>query len=275
MKRLIVTKFSSQYFNLERHSIDWDEKSPDKIKIEIANRLIQIFEWIDFENNWLMVVSSGAVALGRFLNGNLKENSIIRNAIYASLWQPVLMEIWKVVFNRFGLNVWQILIDYTHENDKSQIDHLEKLLFSLINNKIVPIINFNDSMSGIELRNLSRFVDNDKTFEFIVNLLKDIFKNLEIIGIIYSDRPLQTLDKNGNLNWVIHKIVVEDEEYKNYILSICNWKSWCWTGWMKSKVETAWRLVEDGKASKIVITWPQNINEILNWENDNITLFSK
>jgi hypothetical protein len=45
MERLIVTKFSSQYFNPERHSIDWDEKSPDEIKAETANRLIQIFEW--------------------------------------------------------------------------------------------------------------------------------------------------------------------------------------------------------------------------------------
>jgi hypothetical protein len=49
-------------------------------------------------------------------------------------------------------------------------------------------------MSNKELRKVSKFMDNDKTFEFVISLLKSVYNNIDIIGVLFSDKPLMRVN---------------------------------------------------------------------------------
>ena len=278
MKKIVVAKFSSQYFDLESWINNWEINNLESLKAKIVYNLQKIFDWFNFEISWLVVVSSGAVRLGKLvskLNWNLSWDDLIKNAVYASIWQPYLMQIWNEVFKLFSKITSQILVDYTHQEDRAQIAHLKQLMESLVKNWIIPIVNFNDSMSNEELKKMVSFVDNDKTFQFVMTLLKEIFEGIEIIWVIFSDKPLMRADSKGNLVWVCRFVDVGRDD-KNEILNYCKWKSEIWTWWMRSKVNVAWDLVEKWIADRVVIAWKnRKLNKILSWLEEDITVFSR
>jgi hypothetical protein len=90
--RIIVVKFSSQYFDLkiEESSDDLENFNInlENIKSKIIYNLQKIFEDFNFEKDKLVVISSGAVRLGKLVSNLFKfvetQGSII-NAVYATI----------------------------------------------------------------------------------------------------------------------------------------------------------------------------------------------
>jgi glutamate 5-kinase len=105
----------------------------------------------------LMIVSSGAVGLGRpFLqkfNGKLKERKAA-----AAVGNPLLMHHYSAAFGRHGLHLAQTLCERSHFSNRENFLQLRQTIETLWSNGIIPVANENDVVSDLELK----FSDNDE-----------------------------------------------------------------------------------------------------------------
>ncbi|MDD5192735.1 MAG: hypothetical protein PHH54_07305 [Candidatus Nanoarchaeia archaeon] len=105
----------------------------------------------------IIVVTSGAVGLGKAkLKINENEDIAARQA-YAAVGQPILMQEYISTFNRYSLNVAQFLLAYSDLDSISRIENIKHAYEHLRKNKIIPIVNENDVTATEELT----FGDND------------------------------------------------------------------------------------------------------------------
>jgi len=104
------------------------------------------------------MVSSGAIALGVQKLGlatRPKEMALLQAA--AAAGQSVLMRLYEEAFARQGLAVAQVLLTHADLADRTRANNAREALAALLDAKVVPIINENDTVAGDE----SRFGDND------------------------------------------------------------------------------------------------------------------
>jgi len=129
------------------------------------------------KENQLIIVTSGAVGCGkkRFNKNNYNETGL--KQAQASVGQPILMQKYISVFNRYSLEVSQFLLTYHDLVFISGIKNIKQTYEHLKNNKIIPIVNENDVTATAELR----FGDNDAlttqlaialNFDTIINYTK-------------------------------------------------------------------------------------------------------
>jgi len=111
------------------------------------------------EGNEIVVVSSGAIALGMSLLGlkeRPKELSFLQAA--AAIGQPELMDLWRKRLKEKGLNGAQVLLTWEDFNERSRFLNAKNTLQRLLKLKSVPVINENDTVSTDEIK----FGDNDR-----------------------------------------------------------------------------------------------------------------
>lgn len=103
------------------------------------------------------LVSSGAVGAGVFLMGlDAYPSDLPTRQACAAVGQPRLMHLYGTLFSHFGISVAQLLL--TADDLKNRREHVQATLDRLSqNDRVLPIINENDTVSLRELR----FGDND------------------------------------------------------------------------------------------------------------------
>jgi len=183
-------------------------------------------------NKEVLLVSSGAVMLGRKKLGHKKEDSIMSKQAYASVGQPILIDKYEAAFGEYKQEIGQILLtwnDLDKENEasyKNTVDTLEDLL----KHKIIPIINENDTTSTKEMQ----FGENDILARLTTNAIDaDLAVYITNLSGLYDKNPRE---KDNSIINLVPKI---DE----YILSISgdtkaeNGNEFG-TGGMKSKIES-------------------------------------
>jgi len=117
----------------------------------------------------VVVVSSGAIGLGMGRLGYTRRPTEL-DALQAcaAVGQSVLTETWQAGFTPQGLNVAQILL--TREDLRARNRHVavKNLFEKLLADRIVPIVNENDSVSTEEIR----FGENDVLSALVASLTK-------------------------------------------------------------------------------------------------------
>ncbi len=138
----------------------------------------------------VVLVTSGAVAAGAgLLQG--KVTSLENHQAAAAIGQPILMRYLQQYFQAYGLTTAQLLL--THDDFQSRRRYLSarNTLNYLLANRIVPIINENDSISTEEIR----FSDNDFLGALCTNLVSaDLYVILSNIDGIADKNPSQSTD---------------------------------------------------------------------------------
>ena len=205
-------------------------------------------------------ISSGAVKLWRDrVEESWKNVEKFCKSSLACIGQKFLMkQYWNILWK--NLLVWEILID-----DFADEKHLSETISNLIINDVWIIINHNDTLHPDELNNVSEKSDNDKNTVFVSKIFNKFLKKyFKIKRVIYLTNTNWLLDKNKNtvLGWNINS---EDDKnyYKNFVEKTT---SNSWTGWMESKLNCGFEVLENWVKEAIISNAKEWLECLLNWK---------
>src|SRR5258706_4348072 len=198
------------------------------------------------------MVSSGAIALGvqkLGLAARPKEMALLQAA--AAAGQNVLMRLYEEAFARRGLAVAQVLLTNADLSDRTRANNAREALAALLDAKVVPIINENDTVAVDEIR----FGDNDLLASMVTPLV-----SADLL-ILLSDVP-GLLDAKGERVPLVRNVTRDARPLVTGATSSSG------TGGMASKVEAARRAMLAG-ASVVVADArdPRTIGAILAGED--------
>ena len=139
----------------------------------------------------LVLVSSGAVALGRSVVGDKRTDGkpevLAHKQALAALGQGTLMHLYKEEFGFYGWNVAQVLVtrgDFSHRERFLSVRNTLRELAEFPD--VIPIVNENDTVANDELR----FGDNDNLAAQVSNAVgADALVILSDVSAIYTADP--------------------------------------------------------------------------------------
>ncbi len=157
-------------------------------KIEILAR-----EVADIHNQGkdVVIVSSGAIAVGRAAMGIDKLHSLKQKQACAAIGQVRLMMIYQKFFSEYGLNTAQVLLTKQTMLDSESRDNARNTFEELFQLGVIPIVNENDTVETYDIR----FGDNDRLSAIVTALIHaDLLILLSDIRGLYTDDPKQNPD---------------------------------------------------------------------------------
>ncbi len=135
-----------------------------KLRKEFIKNLVKQICFIQDKGFEPILVTSGAIATGKekidlisHLDLNEIGKSLKEKQALASIGQSHLMQIYCKYFEKHKRLVAQILLTRDDLSDRKRYINIRNTIFTLLNNKIIPIINENDTVSVDEIK----FGDND------------------------------------------------------------------------------------------------------------------
>jgi glutamate 5-kinase len=157
-RELVVVKYGSSAIT-GGNSADVRENIRNNIGF-FASQIAQLHRQHD-----VIVVSSGAVAIGRQRHLGLVQSSHTNDQFFAMNGNPVLMTEWIDAFENHGISAGELLVTHNEiEQDKKPEDPgsiMRCAIESCFELNAVPIVNENDALSKIELSRLEYGGDND------------------------------------------------------------------------------------------------------------------
>lgn len=202
------------------------------------------------EGKELILVSSGAVALGRpQLSHENKGDAIPSKQAAAAVGQSKLMSLYDTFFSVCGIAVAQILLTRGDFADRKGYINARNTLNILLAERIIPIINENDTVAWEELK----FGENDTLAVLVAGLLDaDLVILLSDIYGLHTSDPRK--DKDARL-------IENVTEINDEIMSLAGGVgSKIGSGGMKSKVEAAKIAGQSG--IPLAITMGKDVNNI-------------
>lgn len=181
----------------------------------------------------VVIVSSGGVALGRKALGispDVPPSSIplARKQAASSVGQYHLFNGYFKAFEKVGITAAQVLLTMSETENRRMNLNARETLSTLLDSKIIPIINENDTVSTGEIR----FGDNDRLSVRVAQMIMaDCVVLLSTADGLYTDHP----DKNPEAEHipVIDPITEEHVQMAGDAIAGLS------TGGMKSKIEAA------------------------------------
>lgn len=139
------------------------------------------------KNKEILVVSSGAIALGKNeLNIANKSLKLSEKQATAAAGQIVLAKAWKNVFEKIEIKCGQILVGHSDLETRRNAMNTRATLNTLLKLNVIPIINENDTVATLEIR----YGDNDQLAARIAQLVEaDVLILLSDIDGLYSKDP--------------------------------------------------------------------------------------
>ena len=150
----------------------------------------------------VLVVSSGAIALGRTVLGLGKRVlKLEESQAAAAVGQIALAGAWSEELGRNGLNSGQILVTLGDTEERRRYLNARATISTLLKMKAVPVINENDTVATSEIR----FGDNDRLAARVATMMGgDLLVLLSDIDGLYTAPP--ALDPNARFIAVVDRI---------------------------------------------------------------------
>ena len=206
----------------------------------------------------VVVVSSGAVASGRaVLEPSKKTDAVSKRQLWAALGQVKLISRYSDFFGEHGLVCAQVLTTKENFSSRAHYLNMKNCFTTLLENKVIPIVNENDTISVTELM----FTDNDELSGLIASMVNsEALILLTNVDGVYSDNP-----KNKDAR-LIERIEIGDEDLEN---GISREQSGFGRGGMITKFRIARKVAGDGIAVHVANGTTENVLlEILNPHKD-------
>lgn len=141
----------------------------------------------------ILLVSSGAVGMGRKALGLEGKISLNEKQACAAVGQSLLMDAYNYLFSHYGFKTAQLLLTALDFTDRQRYLNLRETMETLLKLKVIPIINENDTVSTMELQEEGRtksFGDNDKLSSLVASKLgADLLVIFTNVDGIYSENP--------------------------------------------------------------------------------------
>lgn len=137
----------------------------------------------------VMIVSSGAVALGRaHITQENRTLTLHEKQAAAACGQPLLMAAWQEALTSKGLHCAQILLTQNDTESRRSYLNARNTLLTLLDANIIPIINENDTVATAEIR----YGDNDRLAARVAQMAgADALLLLSDIDGLYTANPQQ------------------------------------------------------------------------------------
>jgi glutamate 5-kinase len=146
----------------------------------------------------VLVVSSGAVGSGRRQLGLFHELDLVEKQACAAVGQALLMETYRTIFQRHGVKIAQVLLTTADFSERKRYLRLRRTLEKLLEMRVIPIINENDTVSTMELKEgvySKSFGDNDRLSALVAGKLgADLLIILTDVDGIYTSDPKTNAD---------------------------------------------------------------------------------
>lgn len=176
-KRIVVKIGSSSLTHAETGSLN----------LQKMERLIRVLTDLTNQGKEVVLVSSGAIAVGRKAIGlSEKPSTTSLKQACAAVGQSRLMMVYQKLFAEYNQMCAQILMTkHTMINDVSRLN-AQNTFDELLGLGVIPIVNENDTVSTDELE----FGDNDTLSAIVASLIKaDLLILLSDIDGLYTDDP--------------------------------------------------------------------------------------
>jgi glutamate 5-kinase len=116
----------------------------------------------------VVLVSSGAVAAGRaVMQPSKKTDAVSQRQLWAALGQVKLISRYSDFFQEGGLTCAQVLTTKENFSSRGHYLNMKNCITTLLENKVIPIVNENDTISVTELM----FTDNDELSGLIASMV--------------------------------------------------------------------------------------------------------
>jgi glutamate 5-kinase len=217
--KIIVIKIGSSLL------IDDNKKVRKKWLSEFAKDIRELIK----ENRKIIIVSSGAIALGcKKLNITKKNLKIDKSQAIASIGQIELMNLFSEIFVKQKINISQILLTLEDTEQRRRALNAKRTFDNLFQLGFVPIVNENDTIATSEIK----YGDNDRLASRVAQISgADSLILLSDVDGLYTQNP--KIYKNAKLIREIRNIDKDIE--KNATKSIGEHG----TGGMKTKIDAA------------------------------------
>ncbi|MDO5381846.1 MAG: glutamate 5-kinase [Eubacteriales bacterium] len=197
--RIVIKIGSSSLMHKETEKIDL-------LKIEKLVRII-----VDLRNSGkdVVLVSSGAIAVGRNTVGlKDKPGELPAKQACAAIGQAKLMMVYQKIFSEYNAIAAQILMTKNTILNETSRRNAQNTFNELLKLGAVPIVNENDTVSLYEIEQLQTFGDNDRLSAIVASIIgADLLILLSDIDGMYTDDP--NVNKDARFIDVVEHI---DEE---------------------------------------------------------------
>lgn len=162
-----------------------------KINLNKIEKMVRILVDIKNSGKEVVLVSSGAIAVGRSTLGlQERPDELPVKQACAAIGQAKLMMVYQKIFAEYSTVAAQVLLTKnTISNDVSRTN-AENTFKELLHMGVIPVVNENDSVSTYEIEQVQSFGDNDRLSAIVASIIgADLLILLSDIDGLYTDDP--------------------------------------------------------------------------------------
>ncbi|PKO08661.1 MAG: glutamate 5-kinase [Chloroflexi bacterium HGW-Chloroflexi-2] len=202
-----------------------------EISMEHMIELVRVIARLHQEGHQVILVSSGAMAVGSSIMGHpMLPRHIPAKQMLAAVGQSRLMEIYSQLFGYYQIPVGQVLLTREDLSNRRRYLNARNTLEAMMQYRVVPVINENDTVSTEEIR----LGDNDNLSALVSNVVE-----ADLLVLFTDQDGLFTADPRGHPD---AKVVAEitDNEIPEEIWKVAGGTAnGLGTGGMFTKIQAA------------------------------------
>lgn len=233
------------------------------LNFRTIDKLAQVLSALHNDGNQVVLVSSGAIAVGvNKMKLPMKPVDVCMKQAAAAVGQCELMHIYDKCFGEYDNIVGQILLTAEDIAVKEKRRNLKNTFEALLENGMIPVVNENDSVSHAEIESEKKvFGDNDMLSAIVAKLCEaDRLIILSDIDGLYDGNPKENPDAK-----LIHKVEEISDDIRNLAAGSGSNRG---TGGMITKLEAAEYATMHGMDMHIANgNDPENIYRVIEGEN--------
>ncbi len=182
--------------------------STRKIRKKWLSSFAQDIKKLKSKNKKIIIVSSGAIALGcKKMNYKKTNLKLDKSQAIASFGQIELMNLFSQTFSKFRLNISQILLTLEDTEERRRSINAKRTFENLFELDYIPIVNENDTIATSEIK----YGDNDRLASRVAQITNaDTLILLSDVDGLFTKNP--KIFKNAKL---IKKIDNLEKDIKN------------------------------------------------------------
>lgn len=221
------------------------KKLSNAFMLELARQLAHLHT----EGNQVILVTSGAIAAGReLLQHPTIDRSLPSKQMFSAIGQVQLMQTWTLLFSQFNIHVGQLLLTREDLSNRKRYLNARDTINCLLQHKVVPIINENDSVATKEIR----VGDNDNLAALVANLI-----GADMLILLTDQQGLYTADPRLNPEAELISVV---KHIDDQIFALAKGSSSALgTGGMTTKLEAAQKASQCGTQTFIASSALPNV----------------
>lgn len=180
-------------------------------------------------NERLVLISSGAVAVGREAAPHLSAETLAGRQALSAVGQPLLMARWEQALGGANARTAQILLTPDVTSDPVRRDNARATLAEVLGADLLPVVNENDTVATDELR----YGDNDRLAVQTAELIgADLVVLLSDVAGLFDEDPSTNPE-------AVHWPIIPSDVLANPEAHVPETKSAQGTGGMRSKIAAA------------------------------------